>query len=103
MSNMNWASISYAIRTAILAAVTASLAVLFTFDMGLAKNNKMTVKFSPEYTRQKKGSGKIEPSADMKTGVSNITKKATSNTKQKPPHVTKTPSPGGPAAIPYPN
>lgn len=41
---------------------------------------------------------------DAKTGVNNITKKAVSNVKQKQPQqIKKTPSPGGPVAIPYPN
>jgi len=84
---MNWTTISCAIRAAILTVVTASFAVLFTFQMGVAKDNKMTVKMSPEYTRQKKAGGRIENSAHVK----------------KEPQVTKTPSPGGPVAIPYPN
>jgi hypothetical protein len=43
-------------------------------------------------------------SHDVKTGVNNITKKAVSNVKQKQPQqIKKTPSPGGPVAIPYPN
>jgi hypothetical protein len=88
---MNWASISCAIRVAILTVVTTSLAMLFTFDTGAAKNNKMTVKFSPEYTRKAKGSGTIQDS------------KVVGRTKQSQPQVTKTPSPGGPVAIPYPN
>jgi hypothetical protein len=78
---MNWASISCAVRAAILTVVTTSLAVLFTFDTGVAKNNKMTVKMSPEYTRHSKASDQNKNSANMKTGVSNITKKAISNTK----------------------
>ena len=84
---MNLATISCAIRAGILTVVTTSFAVFFTFHTVVAKDNKMTVKMSPEYTRQKKASGRIENSAHMK----------------KEPQVTKTPSPGGPVAIPYPN
>ena len=99
---MSRARTFYAIRAVILIVVTISLAVSFTFDMGVAKNNNISVKMSPEYTRQKKGGDKIETST-QKTGVNNITKKAISNTKQKQPQITKTPSPGGPVATPYPN
>ena len=84
---MQTATLSCAVRAAVLTVVTAGLAVLFTFHAGVAKDNKMTVKMSPEYTRQKKATGKIENSAHVR----------------KEPQVTKTPGPGGPVAIPYPN
>jgi hypothetical protein len=82
---------TFCVIHATILVVTISVAMLFTFDTGLAKNNKMTVKISPEYTRKAKGSSTNEDS------------KAVGHTKQSQPHVTKTPSPGGPVAIPYPN
>jgi hypothetical protein len=42
-------------------------------------------------------------SHDTKTGVNNITKKAVNNVKRKQPQTTKTPTPAGPVALPYPN
>ena len=37
-----------------------TLAMLSSYDIAAAKNNNMSVKMSPEYTRQKSGGGKVE-------------------------------------------
>lgn len=58
----------------------------FTYEIADAKSNNMSVKISPETTRQKKGYGKMD------------------SVKQKQPQkIKKTPNAGGPVAIPYPN
>ena len=75
---------------------TFSAAALFTNKSAVAKSGH--VKISPEYTRSKKGAGQ-HPVVTTKPDTS-VSKRTV---KQKQPPVAKTPSPGGPVAIPYPN
>jgi hypothetical protein len=76
---------------------TFSAAALFTNKSAVAKSGHMSVKISPEYTRSKKGAGQQPVTTKPDTSVSKRT------VKQKQPPVAKTPRPGGPVAIPYPN
>lgn len=72
--------------------ITFIAAGLFTSKTAVAKSGHMSLKMPPENTRSKKGDGK-EPDPSVSKRI----------VKQKQPPVTKTPSPGGPVAIPYPN
>jgi hypothetical protein len=44
----------------IIGSFAITLAMLSSYDTAAAKNNNMSVKMSPEYTRQKSGGGKVE-------------------------------------------
>jgi hypothetical protein len=77
---------------------TFSAAALFTNKSAVAKSGHISVKISPEYTRSKKGAGQ-QPVVTTKPDTS--VSKRTVKEKQLPG--AKTPSPGGPVAIPYPN
>jgi hypothetical protein len=70
--------------------ITFITAGLFISETAVAKGSYVSVKISPENTRFKKGGGTD----------SSVSKGAV---KQKQPPVSKTPTPGGPVATPYPN